>query len=195
MTKHKHTQWQYTFAHIVLYLVAQTCMTLCNLMDYRPPSSSVHGDSPDKNTEVGCHALLQGIFPTQGSNPGFPHCRWILYHLSHQRVAQEYWNRQPIPFPGDLPNPRIEPGSHALQTLLAELPGKPNISLTPVQALVHPMNIYYSKYYRKYHSLKVSKHFLLKIVFSQSKWESEHIILKKHFLRKKNTVIEWEWGK
>ena len=41
-------------------------------------------DSPGKNTGVGCHALLQGIFPTQGSNPDFPHCRWILYHLSHQ---------------------------------------------------------------------------------------------------------------
>ena len=34
---------------------------------------------------VGCHALLQGIFPTQGSNPGSPHCRQILYRLSHQR--------------------------------------------------------------------------------------------------------------
>ena len=33
---------------------------------------------------VGCHALLQGIFPTQGSNPGLPHCGQILYHLSHQ---------------------------------------------------------------------------------------------------------------
>ena len=33
---------------------------------------------------VGCHALLQGIFPTQGSNPGLAHCRWILYQLSHQ---------------------------------------------------------------------------------------------------------------
>ena len=31
-----------------------------------------------------CHALLQGIFPTQGLNPDLPHCRWILYHLSHQ---------------------------------------------------------------------------------------------------------------
>ena len=31
-----------------------------------------------------CHALLQGIFPIQGLNPGLPHCRWILYHLSHQ---------------------------------------------------------------------------------------------------------------
>ena len=33
---------------------------------------------------VGCHGLLQGIFPTQGSNPGLPYCRWILYHLNHQ---------------------------------------------------------------------------------------------------------------
>ena len=41
-------------------------------------------DSPGKNTTVGCHALLQGIFPTQGSNPGLPHYRWILFHLSHQ---------------------------------------------------------------------------------------------------------------
>ena len=42
--------------------------------------------SPDKNTGVGCHALLQGIFPTQGSNSGLPHCRWILYHLRHQET-------------------------------------------------------------------------------------------------------------
>ena len=42
-------------------------------------------DSPGKNTRVGCHALLQGIFQSQGSNPGLPHCRQILYHLSHQR--------------------------------------------------------------------------------------------------------------
>ena len=43
-----------------------------------------HGDSPGKNTGVGCHALLREIFPTQGLNPGLPYCRWILYHLSHQ---------------------------------------------------------------------------------------------------------------
>ena len=41
-------------------------------------------DSLGKDTGVGCHALLQGIFPTQGLNPGLPHCRRILYHLSHQ---------------------------------------------------------------------------------------------------------------
>ena len=39
----------------------------------------VHGDSPDKNTRAGFHALLQGIFSTQGSNPGLLHYRWILY--------------------------------------------------------------------------------------------------------------------
>ena len=52
-------------------------------MDCSLPGSSVHGDSPGKNTGVGCHGLLQGIFPTQGSNPGLPHCMWILYCLSH----------------------------------------------------------------------------------------------------------------
>ena len=41
-------------------------------------------DSPGKNTGVGCHFLLQEIFPTQGSNRGLPHCRQMLYHLSHQ---------------------------------------------------------------------------------------------------------------
>ena len=39
---------------------------------------------PGKNTGVGCHFLLQGIFPTQGLNPGLLHCRQMLYHLSHQ---------------------------------------------------------------------------------------------------------------
>ena len=68
----------------MLRLVAQSCPTLCDAVDCSPPGSSVHGDSPGKNTGVGCHALLQGIFPTQGLNPGLPHCRWILYQLSYQ---------------------------------------------------------------------------------------------------------------
>ena len=68
----------------VLCLVTQSCLILCNPMDCSLPGSSVHGDSPGKNTGVGCHTLLQGIFPTKGSNPGLPHCRQILYCLSHQ---------------------------------------------------------------------------------------------------------------
>ena len=53
-------------------------------MDCSLPGSSVHGVSPGNNTRVGCHALPHGIFPTQGSNPGFPLCRQILCQLSHQ---------------------------------------------------------------------------------------------------------------
>ena len=53
-------------------------------MDSSPPGSSVYGDSPGKNTGVGWHAVLQGIFPTQSSNPGLPQCRWILYNLRCQ---------------------------------------------------------------------------------------------------------------
>ena len=54
--------------YAVLCLVAQSCPTLFNPMDYSPQGSSVHEDSPGKNTGEGCHALLQGIFPTQGLN-------------------------------------------------------------------------------------------------------------------------------
>ena len=46
----------------------QSCLILCDPMDWSPPGSSIHGDSPGRNTRVGCQALLQGIFPTQGSN-------------------------------------------------------------------------------------------------------------------------------
>ena len=59
-------------------------LTLCDPMDCSPPGSSVHGDPPGKNTGVGCHALPQGIFPTEGLNSGLLHYRQSLYHLSHQ---------------------------------------------------------------------------------------------------------------
>ena len=67
-----------------LCLVIQSGLTLCDPVDRSPPGSSVHGDSPGKNTGVGCHALLQGIFPNQWSNLGLPPCTRILYCLSHQ---------------------------------------------------------------------------------------------------------------
>ena len=47
----------------------QSCLTLCNPMGYSPPGFSANGDSPGKNTGMGCHALFQGIFQTQGLNP------------------------------------------------------------------------------------------------------------------------------
>ena len=111
------------FIH-VLCLAAQYCPTL---IDYSPPGSSVHGDFPGKNTGLGCHALLQGIFPIQGSNPGLPHGGQILYHLSQQgspRILQ--WVAYPLSR-GNF-DPGIEPGSPALEadSLPAELPRKPH---------------------------------------------------------------------
>ena len=44
---------------------------------------------PGKSTRVGCHFLLQGIFPTQGLNLGLPHCGQTLYHLSHQEAQMK----------------------------------------------------------------------------------------------------------
>ena len=56
----------------LLCLVVQACLSLCKPMDCRLPGSFVHGDSPNNNARMGCHALLQGIFPiqdqTQASN-------------------------------------------------------------------------------------------------------------------------------
>ena len=81
--------YQY-IAGIIIYtlkvLVPQSCPTLCNPMDCRSPCSSNHGDSPCKDIRVDCHAILQGIFPTQGSNPGLLNCRQILYRLGHREA-------------------------------------------------------------------------------------------------------------
>ena len=83
----------FLYLSLVLHFLAVLCLVasavfdslgrgLCHPMDHSPPGSSVHGGSPGKKTGVGCHALLQGIFPTQGSNACLPHCRSILYCLS-----------------------------------------------------------------------------------------------------------------
>ena len=61
--------------------VVQSCLTLCDPMDGSLPISSVR---PGENTEVGSCFLPQGIFPTQGLNPGLLQYRPILYHLSHE---------------------------------------------------------------------------------------------------------------
>ena len=115
---------------------AESCPTRCNPMDWSPPCSSVHGNSPGKNSGVCCHALVQGIFPTQGLNPGLPHCWRILYCLSHQgnpRILE--WVIYPL-LQGNN-SPGIEPGSFALQadSLIAELPGKPK---RPVGVYINP---------------------------------------------------------
>ena len=74
-------------------LVAQSCLTLCDRRDCSPPGSSVHEIFPGKDTGVGCHFLLQGIFPTQGLNPGLLHCRQILYRLSYKGSLSVQFSR------------------------------------------------------------------------------------------------------
>ena len=64
--------------------VTQSCPTLYDPMDCSLKRLLCPWDFPGKNPGVGCHFLLQEIFLTQGSNPGFPHCRQMLYHVSHQ---------------------------------------------------------------------------------------------------------------
>ena len=66
----------------------QSCLTLCDPMDCSLPRLLRPWDFPGKNTGVGCHFLLQEIFPTQGLNPGLPHCRQMLYCLSHQSYSK-----------------------------------------------------------------------------------------------------------
>ena len=78
-------------------------------------------DFPGKNTGVGCHALLRGVFLTQGLNPGLTHCRQILYHLSHQgspRILE--W--VDYPFSRETSQPRNGTGgSPALQEIVYQL--------------------------------------------------------------------------
>ena len=73
---------------VVIVLVTQSCQTLCQPMNCSPPGFSGRllwdpWDSPRKNTGMSCHSPLQGLLPTQGSNLSLPHCRQILYCLSH----------------------------------------------------------------------------------------------------------------
>ena len=83
-------------------------------------------ESPGLNTRVGSLSLLQGIFPTQGSNPVLPHCRQVVYQLNHKgspRILE--WVAYPLS--ADVPDPGIELGSPALQmdSLPTEISEKP----------------------------------------------------------------------
>ena len=65
----------------------QSCPTLCDPMDWSLPGFPVHGDSPGKNTGIGSHVLLQGIFPTQGSNL----CLLCLLHWQAGSLLLTTW--------------------------------------------------------------------------------------------------------
>ena len=70
---------------------SESCSVISNSLG--PQGLYSPWNSPGKNAGVGSLSLLQGIFPTQGSNPGLPHCRWILYQLSHQWIQTMHTRR------------------------------------------------------------------------------------------------------
>ena len=109
-----------------LCLVAQLCPILCDPMDYSPPCSSVHEDSPGQNTGVGCQALLQGDLPNPGIQHRSPTLQTDSLLSKPPGKPKNTGVGRPIPFLRNLPDPGIELGSPALQadSLPAELPGK-----------------------------------------------------------------------
>ena len=73
------------------------CPTLCDHMDCSLPGSSLSPwNFPGKSTGVGCHFLLQGIFPTQGLDPGLLHCRQIIYNLSQSLSKLWILKKKPV---------------------------------------------------------------------------------------------------
>ena len=67
-----------------------SCVWFATPRTLSPPGRLLYPwDSPGKNTGVGCHFLLQGIFPTQGLNPFLLHCRWILYHWAAKKALKD----------------------------------------------------------------------------------------------------------
>ena len=78
-------QGKTAFLRLYVRYIAQSCPTLCDPMD----CNIGPWNSPGENTGVGCHSLLQGIFPTWGSNLGLPHYKQILFHLRHQGSPSE----------------------------------------------------------------------------------------------------------
>ena len=76
-----------------MFLCIQLCLTLCDPMDCGLPGSSVHGDSPGKNTGVVCHALLQGIFGIQGLNlPLLCLLHWQVDSLTMRYLGNPIFN-------------------------------------------------------------------------------------------------------
>ena len=100
--------------HFVLYNRHKKAHESCSFMSdsLQPHGLHIHGILPARILEWVSHSLLQGMFPAQGSNPGLPHCRRILYQLTHQGSPGIL---KPIPSSVALPNPGIKPESPPLQ--------------------------------------------------------------------------------
>ena len=92
-----YTTSEHTSSNVIKIIVTYDCIIdvsrSCSVMSnsLRLPGLYSPWDSPGQDTGMGSCSLLQGIFPTQGSNPGLPHCRRILYQLSHQGSPLLYY--------------------------------------------------------------------------------------------------------
>ena len=107
----------------------QSCLTLCDPVGCSPPGCPVHGMLHG----VGCHALLQGIFLTQGSNPGLLHCRQTPYWLSHE--GSLYHSRHLEDASHGLPSAHHHPPP---RHLLKSPPALPVCPVPPSPVLVTP---------------------------------------------------------
>ena len=131
--------------------VAQACPPLFDPMDCSP------WNSPGWNTGVGSCSLFQGIFPTQGSNPGLPHRRWILYQLSHQgspRILE--WVAYPFSR-GIFPTQESNLGLPALQA--DSLPAELSTSMES-GTIAHRCYLDFGKQYSFVQISKAERHFV-----------------------------------
>ena len=104
--------------------VAQSCPTLCDPMDYSPPVTSVHGNLQAKILMRVAISYFRGSSWHRGRTQ-VSCIAGRFFTIWATREVQEYWSGQPVPSPGDLPDPGIQLRSLALLSLLAELLGRP----------------------------------------------------------------------
>ena len=115
----------------MVVVVTESC--LCNSMGCSRTRLLSPWNSPVKNTGVGGHSIHQGVFLTQGSNPGLPPCRHILYHLSHQggwwviKLKQKLKrSASPTSVPATTPTPPLE-AARAAQLWLPQSLGQASV--------------------------------------------------------------------
>ena len=107
------------WTHACVCMCVCVCVCVCESHSVMSNSLRPHGlytpwTSPGQNTGVGSLSLFQGIFPTQGLNPDLPHCRQILYQLSHQRSPRILeWVAYPFSRGSSWPKNRTEVSSIA----------------------------------------------------------------------------------
>ena len=138
MTDHR---WIYVLC-AVLCLVAQSYLTLFDTMEYNPQGSSVYGDSPGNP-----HALLQGIFPPQGSNPLWDKLLWIridpgIESCNDSWVEKIRWRRDKLPTPIFLGFPCGSAGEES-SCNVGDLDSIPGLGRSPRKGKGYPLQYFF----------------------------------------------------